>query len=147
MTTRALAAGVVLLALLAPACVKNYTDGRHHDGAPPADTGPTPVPRVHVIEFRVTGSARTVRVSYGNAQDGTTDTDTITPWVAQVRTSKATLFVFVTVTPLEFGTVRAQVFVDGSLFREASVDDSFVLDPVTISGTVDLTTLQLIRRP
>jgi hypothetical protein len=137
--------GLLTLLLLLPSCVKNYGD--------PALTGdggvgpiPTPVPVAHVIEFRVLGTARTVHISYGNAQDGTTDVDTITPWVAQVRTSKASLFVFITATPLDFGLLRVQVFIDGSLFREASVDDSFLLDPVSISGTVDLTTLQWIRR-
>jgi len=139
MTTRALVAGGLLCALLAPACVKNYTDG--HTGAP---TAPTPPPAAHTVEYRVTGTTRSARISYGNAQDGTTDLDTVLPWVAQFRTTKASIFVFLKATPLDFGSCRVQVFVDGSLFREASVDDTFILEAVEVSGTVDLSTL--IRR-
>lgn len=134
---------IVVALLFAPlGCVKNY--GTPSDGGGDAPTAPTPPPRSHVIEYRVIGSMRPARVSYGNAQDGTTDIDTILPWTAQVRTTKSSMFVFLSATPLDFGTLRVQVFVDGQLFREGSVDDSFILDPVSVSGTVDLTTL--IRR-
>jgi hypothetical protein len=130
---------IALVLLAASACVKNYTDG--HDGRDGSPTSPSPAPASHVVEYRVTGTTRSARVSYGNAQDGTTDVDTILPWVAQFRTTKGSIFVFLKATPLEFGSLRVQIFVDGSLFREASVDDTFILEAVEVSGTVDLSTL------
>lgn len=132
---------LVLVALLAAvSCVKNYTDG---NGAPAAPSAP---PRSHTVEYRVTGTTRSARVSYGNAQDGTTDLDTILPWVAQFRTTKQSIFVFLKATPIEFGSLRVQIFVDGSLFREASVDDTFILETVEVSGTVDLSTIAASSR-
>jgi hypothetical protein len=128
---------VLALALVAVSCVKNYSDG-HGGGAPAA---PSPPPAAHTVEYRVTGTTRSARVSYGNAQDGTTDVDTVLPWVAQFRTTKRSIFVFLKATPIEFGSLRVQIFVDGSLFREASVDDTFILEAVEVSGTVDLSTL------
>jgi len=138
MSTRRVAV-VLALALVAASCVKNYSDG--HDGGGGAPAAPSPPPAAHTVEYRVTGTTRSARVSYGNAQDGTTDVDTVLPWVAQFRTTKRSIFVFLKATPIEFGSLRVQIFVDGSLFREASVDDTFILEAVEVSGTVDLSTL------
>jgi Mycobacterium membrane protein len=135
---------LVLVALLgvASSCVKNYPDISADGGVSPA---PTPTPSSHTVEYRVTGTTGSARISYGNAQDGTTDLDTVLPWVAQFRTTKQSIFVFLKATPINFGSLRVQIFVDGSLFREASVDDTFLLDTVEVSGTVDLSTLTFAK--
>jgi Mycobacterium membrane protein len=134
---------LVLVALLgAVSCVKNYPNIGDDGGATP---GPTPPPASHTVEYRVTGTTGSARISYGNAQDGTTDLETLLPWVAQFRTTKRSIFVFLKATPIDFGALRVQIFVDGSLFREASVDDTFILDTVEVSGTVDLSTLALAK--
>jgi len=85
---------------------------------------PTPIPepaKVHDFEFRVTGTVRRVDISHSSTTEGTTLLTTDLPWFATIRSTRTLMFMAVTVSAGEFeqGSLTAQLFVDGQLFREA----------------------------
>jgi hypothetical protein len=87
-------------------------------------TAPTPIPeppRVHDFEFRVTGTVRRVDISHSSTTEGTTLLTTDLPWFATIRSTRTLMFMALTVSAGEFeqGSLTAQLFVDGQLFREA----------------------------
>jgi hypothetical protein len=95
---------------------------------------PEPEPQVHTFEFRVTGTVRRVDISHSSTSEGTTLLTTDLPWFATIRSTRVLMFLALTVAAREFdeGTLTAQLFVDGQLFREAHATG---LGPtVTISG-------------
>lgn len=120
MRTLALVA-VVVLALLAPACSKTYNvAGTGPDPASP----PTPPPAaLHTVEFRALGTVTTAKITYGSAQDGTSDFTGAIPWSARFTTRQTSLFVYIQGDALAFGEIRVQIFVDGQLFREATAEN------------------------
>jgi len=126
--------GLAALVLTA-ACTKNYVVPQDTSDTP----APTPVPVTHTIEFRVLGTVPLADITYGSAQDGTTMTETSVPWVSSFRTTHTTLFVFLKAQSSFSGTITAQIFVDGQLFREASNNFLGSTNVADASGTVDLT--------
>ena len=123
------------LAFVVAGCVKNYL--------PPPDqstSAPTPVvPTQHTIEFRVLGTVPLADITFGSAQDGTTSTQTAVPWTSSFRTTRETLFVYLKASSSFSGTITAQIFVDGQLFREATNNFLGTTNVADASGTVDLT--------
>jgi len=104
---------------------------------PPPGTTPTTGNR---IEYRVTGNALGARVRYSNANDGLTQTVTSLPFSIAVFTNEQSLFVSLEATPTGyplttvFPFLSVQIFVNGSLFREASSNEIF-LTTIAASGT------------
>jgi hypothetical protein len=135
MTTRIL--GAILALALAPACAKNYSGDQLVAGDGGAPSAPSPPPVQHTIEYRVVGQVSEATVSYGNAQQGTTDLVTLLPWAASFKTSRTTLFVYLSAHSFEEGVLRVQIFVDGDLYREAATD-GLATSVVSVSGTVQL---------
>jgi hypothetical protein len=105
------------------------------NGNPTAPTPPpAPAPTVHTFEFRVTGTVRRVDISHSSTTEGTTLLTTDLPWFATIRSTRVLMFLALTVAAREFdeGSLTAQLFVDGQLFREAHATG--VGPTVTISG-------------
>ena len=121
--------------IVSAACTKTYI----LPPDPGADVTPTPVPVSHTIEFRVLGTVPLADVTYGSAQDGTTATQTSVPWTASMRTTRPSLFVYLKASSTFSGTITAQIFVDGQLFREATNNFLGSSNVADASGTVDLT--------
>lgn len=131
-----LVAVALLAASSASACTKYY--GVPADGSATAPTiVPTPTP--HTIEYRVLGTVALADVTFGSAQDGTTFVETTLPWASSVKTTRATLFVYLKAESPFAGRVQVQIFVDGQLFREASNDNLSATNVAETSGTVDFT--------
>jgi len=95
---------------------------------------PPPPPPVHSFEFRVTGTVRRVDISHSSTTEGTTLLTTDLPWFATIRSTRTLMFLSLVVSSALFeeGTLTAQLFVDGQLFREAHATG--FQPTVTISG-------------
>lgn len=122
-------------------CVKVYERDRKADPAPSSPAAPTPIPTPakHTIQFRALGLAPIASLSYGTAYDGTTETTTRLPWIAELETSRSSIFVFLNGQAPQCGTLRLQIFVDDKLFREAS-SDGLCGEQITVSGSITFTT-------
>ena len=96
------------------------------------------MPVVHTVEFRVLGTVPLADITYGSAQDGTSQTQTTLPWAASFKTSRSSLFVYLSARSTFSGTISAQIFVDGQLFREASNNFFSGTNVADASGTLDL---------
>jgi hypothetical protein len=101
---------------------------------------PIPTARSHTIEFRVSGNATAARIRYSNPVDGLTQVLTGLPYIVDVATTQATLFLSLDVTPIAYPFLitapflSAQITVDGALFREASSSDT-ALNTLSVNGT------------
>lgn len=107
--------------LAASGCVKQYSASPDGSGSPTAPTPPVAV--VHTVEFRALGTVTAAHVTYGSAQDGTSDFTGAIPWSARFSTTQTSLFVYIQGEAQSFGEIRVQIFVDGQLFREATADN------------------------
>jgi len=137
-TSARLASSVLIAALVTfTGCVKNYPPLPGDDNSTPAPT-PVPAPVTHTVEFRVLGTVPLADITYGNAQDGTTATETTVPWAASFKTTRTSLFVYLKAQSSFSGTITAQIFVDGVLFREASNNFLGSTNVADASGTVSL---------
>lgn len=104
-------------------------------------TGPTP-PTVTMngIEFRVIGNANSVRIRHINPVDGLSQVSTVLPYVLTLKTEQTVMFLSLEVTPQSYPAallapfLSAQIFVNGTLFREGSSADLLLL-PISVSGT------------
>jgi hypothetical protein len=130
---------VLAAALALSACVKNYPPPLDQTTTDAPTTTPTPIPVSHTIEFRVLGTVPLTDITYGSAQDGTTTTETTVPWSASFKTSRPSLFVYLKASSSFTGTISAQIFVDGQLFREASNNFLGSTNVADASGTIALT--------
>lgn len=107
---------------------------------PPKSTTTVPVTQTSRIEFRVAGNATSARVRFTNAQDGTTILTTTLPYVTTVTTTESSMFVSLEATPISYPFSSAtpflsvQIFVNGSLFREAIAED-YSYSTLSVSGT------------
>ena len=120
------------LSLLAVSCVKNYTTPTGPDDVTPP---PAVVVKSHTVEFRALGTVTRAHLTYGSAQDGTTEWNGDLPWSASFTTKRSSLFVYCYGEALSFGEIRVQIFVDGELFREAASND---FGTAQASGTIQL---------
>ena len=98
-----------------------------------------PLPVATVIDYRVIGTdVRSVRITYFSSAQGTTAVTTDLPWFLSYSTRDDSTFVYLAaeapVTDMLEGTLIVQIFVDGTLFREAR--SSGVSPSVTVSGEV-----------
>jgi hypothetical protein len=125
-------AGLLAAVLLVAGCTE--------DAARPADpgTGPSPLPSAARVEYRVTGTIKTAHVVYINGVQGTTELTTEVPWFASFETTRAQTFVYLSAdapfTNFVEGTLVAQIFVNGELFRESRARG--FTPTVTVSGEV-----------
>lgn len=110
---------------------------------PNPNTPGQPQPPVVVVpvkvEFRVTGNASQVRVRYSTAADGLVQVVTTLPYITTFTSTESSLFLSLEATPTSypftpFPFLSAAIFVNGSLFREASSSD-YLLATLTASGT------------
>lgn len=107
---------------------------------PPKSTTTVPVTQSSKIEFRVAGNATSARIRFTNAQDGTTILVSTLPYVTTVTTTESSMFVSLEATPISYPFSSAtpflsvQIFVNGSLFREAIAED-YSYSTLSVSGT------------
>jgi hypothetical protein len=137
---RSIRLAVTLAALvLASGCVKQYLPGeKDKTQSEVTSTSPTPVPVpvVHTIEYRVLGTSDQATIWYGNAIDGDTETVSILPWSAMVKTTRPSVFVFLRANTFLVGKLTVSIFVDGELFRQATTDINLGGTEADASGTV-----------
>lgn len=92
------------------------------------------------IEFRVTGNATSARIRYSTSIDGMTQVQTMLPFINRITTNQPSIFVSLEASPVSYPLsavypyLAVQIFVNGTLFREATSSDMF-LNPVSVSGT------------
>lgn len=135
---------LALLVLISGCQERNYYDsttGPTRVTNPTPNNGGNPTPTtVSKIEFRVSGNAVSARVRFTNAQDGTTILTTTLPYVTTISTTESSMFISLEATPTSypFSTtdpfMMVQIFVNGSLFREA-VSEDFMYSTLSVSGT------------
>jgi hypothetical protein len=100
---------------------------------------PPPAPR-STIEFRVVGNAAAVRVRYSTPIDGLTQVVTSLPYGNSFTTAATTMFLSLEATPISYPLLSGnpflaiQIVVNGSLFREATANDT-ALNTLSVSGT------------
>jgi hypothetical protein len=111
------------------------------NGGSGSGNNPTPTPvQSSKIEFRVAGNAVSARIRFTNAQDGTTILTSTLPYITTVTTTESSMFISLEATPTSypFGITNpylaVQIFVNGSLFREA-ISEDFYYNTVSVSGT------------
>lgn len=81
------------------------------------------------IDFRVNGNAAQVKLRFSNPIDGLTQVVTTLPYFISLDTDRSAIFLSLEVTPILFTTganypfLSAQIFVNGTLFREATSSD------------------------
>lgn len=131
---------LLLCLLLAAGCEKTYFINSG-DGGSATPTAPSnPVVNDTKVEFRVVGTASSVRVRFSSPADGINQTVTTLPYSVSFNTTQSAIFLSLDVTPISYPTLFgpnflvAQIVVNGSLFREASSQDS-LLNTLTVSGT------------
>ena len=130
--------GVVLLALIVAACGDTVIN---IPSPSPVDT-PNPIPVVtkDKIQFVVTGNAVSVKVKYSSSVEGLNQTTTTLPFQSTISSSADGTFLFLEATPSGYSAlvvnpfVAVQIFVNGSLFREAATTSAFN-ETVSVSGT------------
>jgi hypothetical protein len=108
--------------------------------APTVSSGGTTRSGADVVEFRVSGNATGARVRYSNTVDGLTQVVTTLPFLVTLTTTAPSLFLSLEATPsgfpftIGFPFLSAQIFANGTLFREATSSD-FFLQTITVTGT------------
>ena len=131
--TTHVALGLVLLSL---ACDRNTLNRRRDDPTPAPD--PPPVIEPLRITYRVTGTISNTQITYFSSTSGTTQTTTDLPWAVSWQTLDSPVFLFLSAeAPLDNlveGTLVIQIFVNGSLFREARGSGFF--PSISVSGEV-----------
>ena len=136
---------LALLLLLSPLAGSNNSDITRpseipRGTEPPRATTTVPITQSSRIEFRVAGNATSARVRFTNAQDGTTILTTTLPYVTTITTTESSMFISLEATPISypFSTtapfMAVQIFVNGSLFREAIAED-YSYSTISVSGT------------
>jgi hypothetical protein len=112
----------------------------------PTAPAPTPLPTLppapqrNVVQFRVNGNAIAARIRYSDPVDGLTQVVTSLPYLAQLATTQTEIFLSLDVTPTSYPLfiaapfLSAQIVVNGSLFREATADDT-TLNTLSVNGT------------
>ena len=136
---------LALLLLLSPLAGCNNSDITRpseipRGTEPPRATTTVPVAQSSRIEFRVSGNATSARVRLTNAVDGTTILTTTLPYVTTVTTTESSMFVALEATPVSYPFTNTtpflsvQIFVNGSLFREAIAED-YSYSTISVSGT------------
>lgn len=130
--------GLLLLTLVVGCGDTNVIYPYNPVAPPPVDN--SPVVTFSTVELRITGNANSVRVKYLNPVDGLTQLTTTLPYFASFRTNQDTIFLSLEATPIsypmtvDFPFLSVQIFVNGSLFREAS-SSSLFLSTISVSGT------------
>jgi len=128
---------LILIVALAGACDKNY----FYQQNPNQPTNPTePTVQSIKVDYRVSGNATTARIRYSNPLDGLVQVITALPFSVGFSTTTDSIFLSIEATPLTYPQTvihpftSVQIFVNGSLFREASSAD-FVQNPIVVNGT------------
>lgn len=123
---------LVALAPLVAACTKIYNDGEKSRVTP--SPSPTPVPvETHEFEYRVNGSVEgPVNFAFADSTNGTTFMSSTLPWFTSFKSNRESLFLSLKVDAFTVGTLVAQIFVDGQLFREAVSDGTD--SSISVSG-------------
>ena len=106
----------------------------------PVPCNTPPITQKTTIELRVLGNALSARIRHSNSEDGLTQVVTTLPYIVQFDTLSDSMFLNLEVTPISYSSLTlfpfltAQIFANGSLFREASSTE-FFLNTVTVNGT------------
>lgn len=91
---------------------------------------PSPVERIDTVEFRVSGDLPFVVVRVSNSLDGLTQQSTVLPFTSTVSlVNRDAVFLSLDARASGTGFLHAAIFVNGTIFREAS---SAQLNPVVI---------------
>ena len=106
----------------------------------PTPTTTTPVVTKDKIQFVAIGNALAARVKFSSSVEGLNQVTTTLPFQSTVTSSADGTFLFLEATPTGYSAlvvnpfVAVQIFVNGSLFREAATTSSFN-ETVSVSGT------------
>jgi len=105
--------------------------------APLAPSPTTPVVTRDRVEYRASGTSATVLIRYATADDGLTQLQTTLPFSVQFINERPSTFLSVEATPVStafvnFPFLSVQIYVNGTLFREAS---STTYGTVAATGT------------
>ena len=99
-----------------------------------ACSGSPTTPSGSEVEYRILGTATRASVSYRNATGGTTTADVNLPWVYHWSGARKGDFLYVSAfNRVESGTIKAQIFKQGTLFRESESSRAFGF--ASVSGT------------
>ena len=107
---------------------------------PSDNTTTVTTPLVNQVQYRVSGNATSAKIRFSSTADGLTQTVSSLPFFTSFSSTDPNLFVSLEVTPISYPfTVTspfmvAQIYVNGSLFREASSAD-FLLTTLSVFGT------------
>jgi hypothetical protein len=100
--------------LLAMGCTKVY----NQPASPSNPVSPDPVVVSHLVEFRVTGTINTATITASDSQEGMELISTGLPWFKSFKITQDT-FLYLDASSFDTGVLHVQIYVDGSIFREA----------------------------
>jgi len=86
-----------------------------------------------VMEYRVAGTVQTATIRYANSSDGLTQVISGLPFSFSIQSTRPTQFLSLDATSAFSGFLQVQIFVNGQVFRDASVVASAPV--VSVSGT------------
>jgi hypothetical protein len=96
-------------------------------------TSPTS-PSASGVEYRIVGTTTAVGVTFRNSTGGTTSNDAEVPWSYTWSEVRSGDLLFLSVRNLrDGGTLKAQIFKNGQLYRESETNRGF--GSVTVTGT------------
>lgn len=119
----------------------------------PSAPDPPPSAQPDRIEFRVSGSFRSVTVRHVNAQDGTSQVRTDLPYFNTFTSARDFIFLSLEAWAVGEGFLQVQIWVNGFLLQEASIseDDPRISIATTfrreVSTTTGVTSAQAAQRP
>lgn len=114
--------------VLSMGCVRDNTVEVRQPANP---ASPEPVVVSHLVEFRVTGTVNLATITASDTQEGLSIIDTGLPWFMSFKITKDT-FLYLDAVSNDFGIIHVQIYVDGSLFREAYATG--ITPKISVSG-------------
>lgn len=87
------------------------------------------VPLSRIVTYKVTGSAESVSITYTNYDGGTSQYSLVyLPWDITFYSMKSGDFVYISAQNNgEYGSVKAEIYVDGALFKTSSSYGAYVI--------------------
>jgi hypothetical protein len=128
---------LLVLALLFPllGCADEGQSGVRSPAGPTEPTPvPPPLPTVHTFVFQVVGPFDgPADITVVSTTEGTSQVQSTLPWFATIKSTRTQMFLSIEANGQGSGDLTVQIWVDGSLFREAVAQGDF--PTAAVSGT------------
>jgi hypothetical protein len=134
--TRSLLSVAFITALVLTGCADDGSQRgvREPPAGPTTPTPLPPAPTVHTFVFQVVGPFDgPADITVVSSTEGTSQVRSTLPWFATIRSTRTQMFLSIEANGQGFGDLTVQIWVDGTLFREAVAQGDF--PTAAVSGT------------